>query len=96
VKIYVGNLSRDMDDAQFRQLVAEFGDPQSAAIVKDSATGESQGFGFAEFSKAEEAQAAINGLNQRDINGSLLVVNKALPPRDPRFAAAAIRGSRRE
>ncbi len=85
-----------MDDAQFHQLVAAFGKPDSAALVRDVATGESQGFGFAEFSNSEHAQAAINGLNQRDMNGSLLVVNKALPPRGPRFAAAAIRGSRRE
>ncbi len=96
MKVYVGNLSRNIDDAQFRQLVASFGNLESAALVRDLATGESQGFGFAEFTNPDHGQAAINALNQLDFNGNVLVINKALPPRGPRFTASVIRGSRRE
>jgi RNA recognition motif-containing protein len=96
VKIYIGNLPRQVDDKQFHDLVAAFGEPDVAGIVKDRATGESQGFGFAEFSNPEHAQAAIDALNQRDMNGNLLVVNKALPARDARFTASGVRGSKRE
>ena len=96
MKIYVGNLPSNVDDARFRELVSVFGHLDAASLVRDRATGESQGFGFAEFSSAEHAQAAIDALNQRDMDGNVLVVNKALPARDPRVTAAGVRGSRRE
>ena len=96
MKVYIGNLPKQIDDKQFHDLVAAFGEPEAAGIVKDRATGESQGFGFAEFRNPDHAQAAIDALNQRDMYGNLLVVNKALPARDPRFTANGVRGSKKE
>lgn len=94
MRVYVGNLPSNVTDARFHELVSVFGHLESAALVKDVA-GESQGFGFAEFSSPEHGHAAIKALNQRDIDGNLLVVNEALPPRDPRVTSAGVRGSRR-
>lgn len=77
MKLYVGNLSRDINDAKLRELVAPFGKTDSAVVITDRQTGQSRGFGFVEMSNAEEANAAIKGLNGKEIGGSTLVVNEA-------------------
>jgi RNA recognition motif-containing protein len=79
MKLYVGNLPREMNDAQLNELVAPFGKPDSATVVLDRQTRENRGFGFVEFSNAAEAQAAITGLNGKEISGKALVVNEARP-----------------
>jgi RNA recognition motif-containing protein len=79
MKLYVGNLPREMNDAQLNELVAPFGKPDSATVVLDRQTRENRGFGFVEFSSAAEAQAAITGLNGKEISGKALVVNEARP-----------------
>lgn len=77
MKLYIGNLSRDFNDAALRDLVIPFGKPDSATVVTDRKTGQSRGFGFVELSNAEEANAAIAGLNGKQIGGTALVVNEA-------------------
>jgi cold-inducible RNA-binding protein len=79
MNIYVGNLSYDATEDQLRELFGPFGTVQSASIIMDRATGKSRGFGFVEMADDAQAQAAIEGLNQKDYNGRALTVNEAKP-----------------
>jgi len=82
-KLYVGNLTFQLGDADLEQLFSEFGTVQSAQVIQDRATGRSKGFGFVEMSSEAEAQAAIQGLHDQEVNGRRLTVNEA-KPREPR------------
>lgn len=62
-KLYVGNLSYDVDDAALKSMFAEHGTVTSANVIVDRATNRSKGFGFVEMSTDEEAQAAIEALD---------------------------------
>jgi RNA recognition motif-containing protein len=79
VKLYVGNISRETTDAQFSELLVPFGKAESVQIAKDRVTGQSRGFGFAEFADPAEAQAAITGLNGKVVNDKALKVNESRP-----------------
>ncbi len=81
-KLYVGNLSYDMQDRDLQELFAEYGTVTSAKIVTDRESGRSKGFGFVEMSTDAEAQAAITALNGQEINGRALTVNEARPKED--------------
>jgi cold-inducible RNA-binding protein len=86
MKLYVGNLSKQVTDAQLNDLATPYGKPLSANVATERSTGESKGFGFVEFSNDEEAKAAIAGLDGRDVNGQALKVNESRPRKDaPRF-----------
>ena len=78
-KLYVGNLSYDTNNGSLEQMFAAFGSVQSAQIVTDRDTGRSKGFGFVEMSSDQEAQAAITGLNGKEVGGRALTVNEARP-----------------
>jgi len=82
MKLYVGNLSKQVTDAQLKDLVTPFGTVVSSNVATERSTGASKGFGFVEFSNADEAQAAITGLNGRDVHGQVLAVNEAKPRKD--------------
>jgi RNA recognition motif-containing protein len=56
-----------------------FGQVASAEIIKDKFSGESKGFAFVEMPSKDEAQAAMSGLNGRDLDGKALTVNEARP-----------------
>ena len=79
MNIYIGNLSHRTSEEQLRRAFEEFGEVGSAKIIKDNFTGKSKGFGFVEMPNQAEAQAAIAGLNGKDLGGSLLTVNEARP-----------------
>ncbi len=79
MKVYVGNISNSTTDAEFNDLAKQFGTPESATIVKDRGTGQSRGFGFIEFKNTAEAQAAIAGLNGKEVGGRVLKVNESQP-----------------
>ena len=79
MKLYVGNLSKNVTDAQLNDLAVPFGTLVSANVATERSTGESKGFGFVEFSNADEGRAAITGLDGRDVNGQALKVNEARP-----------------
>lgn len=81
MKVYFGNLPKEMTDAQLTDLVTPFGKPDSLVIVKDRATGDSKGFGFVEFGNDAEAKAAIAGLDGKDVSGRAIKVNEARPPK---------------
>ena len=82
-KLYVGNLSYDVDNAALEQLFAAHGTVESAQIIQDRDTGRSKGFGFVEMASDTEAQAAIAALNGQQHGGRPLTVNEA-KPREPR------------
>jgi cold-inducible RNA-binding protein len=79
MKVYVGNLSRKVTDAELNALAVPFGKVVSANVATERSNGESRGFGFLEFGSDDEAKAAIAGLDGRDVNGQALKVNEAKP-----------------
>src|SRR2546425_7607885 len=78
-KLYVGNMSYDVDSSALEQMFAPHGTVQSAQIITDRDTGKSKGFGFVEMSSDAEAQAAISAMNGQDHGGRALTVNEAKP-----------------
>ena len=84
MKLYVGNLSYDMNDDSLRETFVSCGKVDSAQVVKDMQTGRSKGFGFVEMPNANEAQAAIAKLNGTDVMGRKLNVNEARPKTENR------------
>src|SRR6266550_119682 len=78
-KLYVGNLSYEVDASELEQLFGAHGQVVSAQIINDRDTGRSKGFGFVEMGTDEEAQAAIAALNGQQHNGRALTVNEARP-----------------
>ena len=79
MNIYVGNLSRDVSEEDLRQAFAAFGTVATVSIIKDKFSGEPRGFGFVEMPTNAEAQAAISGLDGKDLKGRALSVNEARP-----------------
>ncbi len=79
MKVYVGNLSKDMTEAQFKDLVTPFGAANSINLAKDRDTGASRGFGFVEYPNDDHARAAISALNGKEVNGRALRVNESQP-----------------
>jgi RNA recognition motif-containing protein len=82
MNIYVGNLSRDLTEAELREAFAAFGEVSSASIIKDKFSGETRGFGFVEMSNKDEADKAISALNGKDLKGRTMTVNEARPRTD--------------
>ena len=78
-KLYVGNLSYQVDSSELEQLFGQHGSVVSAQIINDRDTGRSKGFGFVEMGSDEEAQAAIAALNGQEHGGRALTVNEARP-----------------
>ena len=81
-KLYVGNLSYDVDSSALEQLFSAHGTVESAQIINDRDTGRSKGFGFVEMGSDSEAQAAIAALNGQEHGGRALTVNEAKPRED--------------
>jgi cold-inducible RNA-binding protein len=79
MKLYVGNLSKQVTDAQLNDLAIPFGKLISANVAVERKSGESKGFGFIDFSNDDEARAAITGLDGREVNGQALKVNESKP-----------------
>ena len=78
-KLYVGNLTYNVNETELEALFAPFGTVQSAQIIVDRDTNRSKGFGFVEMETDAQAQAAIQGLNGKDHDGRNLTVNEARP-----------------
>ena len=78
-KLYVGNLSYQVDSSALQQLFEAHGTVESAEIISDRETGRSKGFGFVQMGTDEEAQAAIAALNGQQHEGRALTVNEARP-----------------
>ena len=79
MKLFIGNLSRDAKDEDLQSAFAAFGTVDSIAIIRDKFSGESRGFAFVEMNNKAEAEAAIKGMNGKEVLGRALVVNEARP-----------------
>jgi RNA recognition motif-containing protein len=79
MNIYVGNMSRNVNEEDLREAFEAFGQVTSINIIKDKFSGEPRGFGFVEMQGKAEAQAAIDGMNGKELKGRTLNVNEARP-----------------
>jgi len=77
MNIYVGNLSYSLTENKLKDLFAQYGDVTSAKIIIDKMTNKSKGFGFVEMATSADAQAAINELNGKEVEGRQLRVSEA-------------------
>jgi RNA recognition motif-containing protein len=77
--IYVGNLAWSVTADELIDLFGQFGKVARAQVITDRETGRSRGFGFVEMENDQEAQAAIEALNNANHNNRPLTVNEARP-----------------
>ena len=84
MNIHVGNLAREVTEEELRRAFEPFGRVAAVRIVTDRSSGLSRGFGFVEMSDKAEAQAAIEGLNMKELAGRTLDISEARPPREGR------------
>ena len=82
-KLFVGNLSWNINDAQLEELFSEFGDVAAARVITDRDTGRSRGFGFVEIETPNIAEV-ISALNGREIDGRPIRVSEAEDKRESR------------
>ena len=94
MKIYVGNLSYEITEQDLRLALEQFGQVESATIIKDKYSGQSKGFGFVEMASKAEGQAAIEGLNGKELKGRALNVNEARPRNETRGGGRGFSGGR--
>ena len=78
-KLYVGNLPYDTGEQDLQALFGEAGTVESVSVMRDMATGRARGFAFVEMATEEDAQKAIEQLNNRELGGRNLTVNEARP-----------------
>jgi RNA recognition motif-containing protein len=96
-KLFVGSLPYSVTDDDLAEMFKEFGTVASAKVIFDRETNRSKGFGFVEFENDDEAKAAIDALNNKEIQGRTIVVNEARPQeaRPPRRDFGGDRGGNR-
>ncbi|KYG65566.1 RNA-binding protein [Bdellovibrio bacteriovorus] len=90
-KLYVGNLSFNVDSNQLTDAFSEFGTVDSANVITDRDTGRSKGFAFVEMSTDGEAQTVIQKLNGMDLSGRAMNISEA-KPQAPREGGGGYRG----
>ncbi|HVT28811.1 MAG TPA: RNA-binding protein [Lacipirellulaceae bacterium] len=78
-KLYVGNLSYNVDGAQLEEMFSKFGSVRSAEVIQDRDTGRSKGFGFVEMADDNAAREAMEGMNNQEHDGRTMTVNEARP-----------------
>lgn len=84
MNIYAGNLPWGLTEEELRKIFADFGEVESVKIITDKFSGRSRGFGFVEMPNQKEAEAAISGLNGKELKGRAIKVNEARPRREDR------------
>jgi len=84
MKLYVGNLSYDVNEDELRQAFAAFGEVTSVSIPSDRQSGRSKGFGFVEMATKAAAEAAIAGLSGKSLKERTITVAEARPRTDSR------------
>ncbi len=95
MNIYVGNLAYAVSDDDLKRLFEEFGAVDAARVVMDRDSGRSKGFGFVEMSDTAAANAAIEAMNGKDLNGRKVVVNEARPREERPRRDGGYRGGNR-
>jgi cold-inducible RNA-binding protein len=96
-KLYVGNLPFETTESDLQDLFAQAGGVETVNLVRDRDTGRARGFAFVEMSSQQDAQNAINQLNEKPFGGRNLTVNEARPqqPRGAGGGYGSNRGGRR-
>jgi len=84
MNLYVGNLNWQTTEADLQAAFEAYGQVSSVTIIKDKYTGQSRGFGFVEMPNDAEGQAAIDGLNGKELDGRTLRIDMARPRDDSR------------
>jgi len=79
MNIYVGNLAYTLTEEDLQQAFAAFGKVDSVNIIRDQFSNQSKGFGFVEMADKAAGEAAVAGLNGKEVNGRALNVNEARP-----------------
>ena len=82
MNIYVSNLSFAVQDEDLRGFFAEYGEVSSAKVIMDRMTNQSRGFGFVEMQNDTEAEAAMQKLAGKEVEGRSISVSKAKPKTD--------------
>lgn len=77
MNIFVANLNFKVQEDDLRDTFEAYGEVDSARIITDRHTGRSKGFGFVEMPNADEANVAIEQLNDKEVEGRNLVVKVA-------------------
>ena len=90
-KLYVGNLPFEVTEDQLRELFTPHGQIETATVIIDKFSGRSKGFGFVEFATDEEAQGAIEKLNNTTVGTRQIVVNEARPMEERRPGGGGFR-----
>lgn len=78
-KLFVGSLSWNVNDKALEEAFSQAGQVESANVIIDRMTQRSKGFGFVEMSTEEEAKAAIEMWDGKELDGRKIVVNEARP-----------------
>ena len=81
-KLFVGSLAWATTDDSLKDFFAAVGTVVSASVIMDRETNRSKGFGFVEMSSDEEAKAAVEQLNGKELDGRAVVVSEARPRED--------------
>ena len=86
-KLFVGNLNYRMTSEDLQAAFAEFGEVVECIVMTDKFSGRSKGFGFVTYASADQANAAVEGLNGKEVMERQIFVSVARPPqpRQPRF-----------
>ena len=95
-KIFVGNLSFNMTEAELRSMFEPYGSVESVLVVTDRNTGRSRGFAFVEMAANAAADQAITALNGKDLGGRTLTVNEARPKMERGGGSRGGGGGRRD
>jgi RNA recognition motif-containing protein len=77
VELYVGNLTYDVREDELRKMFEKYGRVDSARIITNRLNGKSKGYGFVSMPAPDEAGAAVNALNGKNVQGRELIVNEA-------------------
>ncbi len=94
MNIFVAKLNFDSRESDLQNAFEAHGAVDSVKIIMDKMTGRSKGFGFVEMANDDEAQAAIDALNDQDFDGRTIVVKKA-EPRENRSGGGGYGGGNR-
>lgn len=92
MNIFVAKLDYSIQEDELREIFEDFGPVDKVKIIMDKFTGRSKGFGFVEMPSDEDGQAAIDGLNDAELEGRQIVVKKARPREDNRGGGGGRRG----